>query len=122
MLQLADVCGGWPQVPKGPTVMLQTPPQQSAGWLHTSPTWPQKDDGEQTPPAQSCEQQSPFKLQVSPRTRHMLMGVHVPPVPQMPLQHCEPLEQGWLSDVHDGLVQTPVVQTPVQQSLGPVQA
>ena len=48
----------------------------------------------------------------------VVSGVHVPPVPQAPLQHCADDVQAWLSLVHWVAPHVPFSQTNVQQSCG----
>jgi hypothetical protein len=102
-----------------PLAMLQTPPQQSAPVVHTSPFCSQKPEGSQRPPAQRPEQQSVATLQMSPRIppHPVASGVQVPAVPQAPLQHSAPVVHAMVSETHGGGEQTPTKQTPPQQSI-----
>jgi hypothetical protein len=96
------------------------PPQHSALAAHTSPVCVQKEPFAQSPPVQNFEQQSAPVVHALPLVRQDgLSGAQTPP-PQLPLQHCAELEQGWLSDVHCVPPQTPLSQTKVQQSWGMV--
>ena len=102
---------------------MQTPPQQSEGAPQESPTWPQKDDGEQTPCAQSFEQQAELCVQALPVVEHVVLsGVHVCAVPQVPLQHSRSVVHALLSDVQLGKTHTAPTQLPLQQSDACVQA
>src|SRR5579872_6719587 len=122
--QLADVVGGCPHVPYCcPAATSQTPPQQSEGPPHESPTWPQKDDGVHTPCAQSFEQQAELCVQALPVVEHVVLsGVHVCAAPQVPLQHSRFVVHALLSDVQLGKTHTSPTQLPLQHSDAWVQA
>jgi hypothetical protein len=69
-----------------------------------------------SPFEQTREQQSPWFMHALPEVRHDgLSGVHVPPAPHVPLQHCADVVQAWLSDVHCVEPHVPPLQTNVQQ-------
>jgi hypothetical protein len=102
--------------------LLQKPPQHSKSLAQTSPFCVQKDPPEHFPPLQSFEQQSAPVVHALLDVRQPgFRGTQTPPVPQLPLQHCDELVQAWLSLVHCEEPQTPWSQTKVQQSCGMVQ-
>src|SRR5262249_47965572 len=106
-----------------PCALLQSPPQHSASVAQTSPVCTQNDPPAQRPLLQNFEQHSPSVAQALPPVRQAkLSGVHVLPVPQVPLQHCAELEHAWLSLVHCVAPHWPPLQTNVQHSWGIAQA
>jgi hypothetical protein len=120
-VQLAEVVGGGPHVPKRPapaSPKVQMPPQQSAPVWQRSFCWPQKEPGVQAPFTHSFEQQVlpslhglPSELQVE------LSGVHVPPSqrpPQQSLLAPHEVPSPW----HGGSAHTPPAHTFVQHWLG----
>jgi hypothetical protein len=96
------------------------PLQHSKLLAHTSVFCVQNDPPPvQRPFWQTLEQQSPWFMHALPDVRHdPLRGVHVPPAPHVPLQHCADVVQAWLSVVHCVEPQVPPVQTNVQQFCG----
>ncbi len=75
-------------------MMVQMPPQQSAPEPQESPTCPQNDDAAHLPLLQSFEQHWLLSVHELPSVAHVaLSGVHVPPLPQIPPQHCALLAQ-----------------------------
>jgi len=99
---------------------VQTPPQHSDPDWHVSPFCWQNDGDEHTPFEQNCEQHCEFCVHTFPTLAPQLglIGVQVPPDPQMPLQHCTLPLQARPSDVHAGNWHEPPVHVPLQQSLG----
>jgi hypothetical protein len=116
-LQFAAPEGGGPQVPFViPAATVQTPLQQSAFRVQTSPVCVQNEGGKQTPLKQSMPQHSALVVQAFPRTKHpVLSGVHVP-FAQLPLQHSPLLPHAALSEVQGGTWHTPPTHVPEQQS------
>lgn len=108
-----------PQVPTLAVdeVLVQTPPQQSASFAHTSPNWRQKEGAaEQAPLTQYAEQHSLFAEQEFPDVLHAVFsGTQLPPV-QFPPQHCAFEVQALPSETHWVELQLPLTQLPVQQS------
>jgi hypothetical protein len=122
--QLAEPVGAGPQVPSvaPPSAMLHTPPQQSVGFAHTSPSWPQNEDALHLPALHSPEQQSALPAQVLPSVLQVVLsGTQVPPV-QLPLQQSLLEVHACLSAVHSPRLQTPLVHVPEQQSAADVHA
>jgi hypothetical protein len=116
-LQLLAPAGGAPHVPRVcPCGIVQTPPQQSGPFAHTSPSCVQNDDAiEQCPETQSCEQQSPFCAHALPDVLHdVLSAVHVPLPPHTPPQHCALLVHAWPSETHAPVSQRPATQASEQ--------
>jgi hypothetical protein len=85
-----------------------------------SPFCWQNDGDEHTPFEQNCEQHCEFWVHAFPTLAPQLglIGVQVPPDPQMPLQHCMLPAHPRPSDVHAGNWHEPPVHVPLQQSLG----
>jgi len=112
--QFAEVVGGWPQVPfVAPVATLQTPPQQSALVMHTSPACPQNDEGVHRPSKQSPEQHSPLVVHALPVVLQVVLsGTHLP-LMQSPLQQSAlALHDPW-SEVHAGMLHAFWVPEPV---------
>jgi hypothetical protein len=93
------------------------PLQHSKLLAHTSVFCEQNDPPlEQSPLRQTLEQHSEWFMHPLPVVRQPgLSGVHVPPAPHVPLQHCADVVQAWLSNVHCIVPQTPPLHTKVQQ-------
>jgi hypothetical protein len=116
-LQYVGPDTGDPHLPiVAPAAIVQTPPQQSAGAEHVSPTCTQKDEFEQTPLRQSFEQHSPSAEHALPSVLQLVLsGSHVPLV-HVPLQHALPFEHAALSGVQVP-AQCPPTQLNEQQSV-----
>jgi hypothetical protein len=107
-----------------PLASWQMPVQQSLSWAQTSPGWMQLEElSWQVPFVHRPEQHSPLPPHVLPAVLQFgLSGVHVPPAPHVPPQHCAFAVQAWLSDVHCVEPHMPPEQTSVQQSVAAVHA
>jgi hypothetical protein len=103
--------------------MLQSPPQQSRGFEHTSPSCAHHDPpGSQTPALQYFEQQSSLAVHALPEVRHEpLSGWHLPPL-QLPPQHWPLLVQAPLSETQMFPPHTPLLHENEQQSVDELHA
>lgn len=105
-----------------PAATLQTPPQQSRGFEHASPSCVHQDEPmSQTPALQSFEQQSALEAHALPEVRHEpLRGSHLPPA-QLPPQHSLDVVHAPLSETQVLPSQTPLLHAKEQQSVEELQ-
>jgi hypothetical protein len=105
-----------PQVPAArPFGMSQTPVQQSAPRMHTSPVEPQLDARAHAPPTQLSEQHVLPSVQALPSVVHppATTGAHMLPA-QFPEQHCAFCEQAEPFCVQAAAPHEPFVQSRLQ--------
>jgi hypothetical protein len=96
---------------------VHCPPQQSDAEPQTSPFWLQNEEAAHTPLVHAFEQHCEPVLHWLPSVLQVVLSaVHVPPVPQTPLQHWTLLWQLAPSLAHAGKPQTPLLHEPLQQS------
>jgi hypothetical protein len=125
-LQLAPPEEGWLHVPSdapASVATVQTPPQQSSPDWQTSPFCSQNEETAHTPAWQRPEQQSDALAHVLPSVVHPPgFNVAHEPAEHAPLQQPPFVVQAFPFDVHAGKLQTPPLQSPLQQSVADMQA
>jgi hypothetical protein len=126
LVQYEGPFGGSAQVPTVfPVAIVQSAAQQSLSCAQLSPGWVQKEavSAQCLVPSHNPEQQSPLAAHVLPAVEQLVLsGVHVLPVPQVPLQHSSLLVQALVSETHWADEHFPPTQLKEQQSVPAVQS